>query len=221
MYYAINMKGNSKTAIPTTTSSKATCPDTCPLKEKGCYAKYSFLGKYWKDLSEGNVKNSLSFDELLDKIKAMPEGQAWRHNQAGDLPHIEGDIYIDLAFDLVKANKGKRGFTYTHHKPTLYNKSVIDLMNENGFTVNLSANSLEQADKYVAQSSAPVVTVLPIDSEKVVYTPAGHKVVVCPATHSKVTCKECMLCQKADRDYIIGFPAHGAAKKQVEIIARG
>ena len=60
MNYTINMKGNSKTAIPTTTSSKETCPSTCPLKDKGCYAKYSFLGKHWDNVTNGTAKKHVS-----------------------------------------------------------------------------------------------------------------------------------------------------------------
>lgn len=225
MNYTMNIKGNSKTAIPTTTSSKVTCPDTCPLKEKGCYAKYSFLGKHWNNVTEGTAKNVMDFNGLLRTIEALPEGQLWRHNQAGDLPHIDGKIVKSKAYLLAQANKGKKGFTYTHHDIDgdwkHANSRTIKDLNDMGFTVNLSANDLEQADSYVDKDIAPVVTLISMDSEKVSYTPKGRKVVACPAEREKITCKDCKLCSDSKRDYIIGFRAHGIAKKHVSIIARG
>jgi len=50
-------------------------------------------------------------------------------------------------------------------------------------------------------------------------TPAGRKVVVCPATiRDDVSCASCQLCQR-QRDFIIGFPAHGTSKKKASAIA--
>jgi len=227
MFYSINLAGNSKTKIPTTTSSKGTCPDSCPLKKGddgnggGCYASYSFLGNYWSKLSKGEVKNSGDFDWLLNKINDLPKGQLWRMNQAGDLDHIGGAINSAYISDLIKVNKGKKGFTYTHHNIDFAHNAVsIQSANRLGFTINLSANNLEQADYYISQKIAPVVTLLPTDAEKVTYTPKGNKIVACPAENSdKINCGNCGLCYLADRDYIIGFRAHGTGKKIVSKIA--
>jgi len=221
MNYTINMKGNSKTAIPTTTSSKVTYPDTCPLKDKGCYAKYSFLGKHWDNVTNGTAKNVMDFQQLLSTIKALPEGQLWRHNQAGDLPHNNGTISREKLFLLAEASHDKKGFTYTHHKPEGENADVIATVNKLGFTINLSANDLDQADEYIDKAIAPVVTLIAHDADKVSHTPKGRKVVACPAEREKITCKDCKLCADSKRDYIIGFRAHGTAKKHVSIIAKG
>tara|TARA_R110000823_G_scaffold261418_2_gene382136 strand:- start:1919 stop:2668 length:750 start_codon:yes stop_codon:yes gene_type:complete len=218
--FAISLKGNSKTNCPTTTSEKDTCPDTCPLKESGCYAKYSFLGAYWKKLSNGEVENSFDFKGLLHAIKGLPKGQIWRHNQAGDLVHNSGIIDLKSLTSIVKANKGKRGFTYTHHLATPENAITVDLSNENGFTINWSSNNLEEADELYTREIGPVVTLLPVGADKVTMTPQGNKVVKCPANKAKnITCATCQLCAIPDRDYIIGFEAHGTAKKKVSLIA--
>ena len=218
--FAISLKGNSKTNCPTTTSAKDTCPDTCPLKESGCYAKYSFLGNYWKKLSNGEVKNSFDFKGLLHSIKGLPKGQIWRHNQAGDLTHNNGIIDVESLKALVKANKNKKGFTYTHHDYNSENALAVDLANDNGFTINWSSNNLEEADNIYSQEIGPVVTLLPVGADKVTMTPQGNKVVKCPADKAKnITCATCQLCAIPDRDYIIGFEAHGTAKKKVSLIA--
>ena len=206
--------------MPVTTSAKSTCPSTCPLKESGCYAKYSFLGNAWKKLSNGETKSAMNLDGLLFAIKRLPKGQLWRHNQAGDLPHNNDLIDLDALKGLVRANKGKKGFTYTHHKPTTeHNLQALKMANKEGFTVNLSADNLESSDNYKALG-VPVVVILPLGADKVSYTPKGNKVVKCPANKDKgITCATCQLCAISDRDYIIGFEAHGTAKKRVEKIA--
>lgn len=218
MKYSFNAKGNRKTALPTTTSPKQSCPDSCALKEKGCYAKYSFLGKHWSDLSEG--KKGFSFSDMLEKIKALPAGQVWRHNQAGDISSEQGNIDLAELRALVDANKGKKGFTYTHNILNSHNVRAIKSANLAGFTINASTETGKAADKAFSMG-LPVVTILPSNAPKVTKTPAGRKVVTCPADLKNVTCKTCKLCQRSNRDFIIGFRAHGSAKKSVEIIAKG
>lgn len=55
--------------------------------------------------------------ETTAQFKALPGGQLWRHNVAGDLPHDPetGIISGEFMEKLVKSNKGRNGFTYTHH----------------------------------------------------------------------------------------------------------
>ena len=55
--------------------------------------------------------------------------------------------------ELIKANAGKRGFSYTH-KAALgtgtmraINRQLVKEANANGFTVNLSANHAGEVDK--------------------------------------------------------------------------
>ena len=123
---------------------------------------------------------------------------------------------------LIRANRGKGGFTYTHHNPfDADNAAIIAESNRDGFTINLSSNKVTEADALAALGIAPVVTILPTGSTKVTYTPKGRKVVRCPAeTSEKVTCQTCRLCQKTDRP-IIGFTPHGSGKKVTEKVANG
>lgn len=215
------ISGNAKTGpMPVSTTSRATCPDACAFKVKGCYASYGPAGLHWRKVTNG--ERGSSWDAFCKEVATLPRGILWRHNQAGDLP---GDgVTIDGAAlnQLVNANRGKKGFTYTHYVPDSGNAAEIAAANKQGFTVNLSGNNVAHADQLASLAIGPVVTVLPRDAENVSYTPAGRKVVACPAEKSdKVSCYTCGLCQDAKRDYIIGFRAHGTAAKTVEIIARG
>lgn len=220
-FHLTPISGNVKTGpIPVSTSHKDTCPDACPLKAKGCYASGGPSNIHWKAVSTG--KRGTDWNTFVDKIKALPGNQLWRHNQAGDLPG-DGNMIDHVAMaKLVRANKGKRGFTYTHYTPDHYNSGIIGAANQNGFTINLSGNNLRHADELKALNIGPVVTLLPIGAPNVQLSPAGNKVVACPAEKSdKVNCANCGLCQIADRSYIIGFRAHGVSKKTVNLIAKG
>lgn len=218
-YHLTLRSSNSKTGpIPVSTTSSDTCPDACPLKNKGCYAAQGHLAIHWRKVSDG--KRGEFLNAFLAQIKSLPAGTFWRHNQAGDLPG-NGDSIDQIALNrLVDANKGKRGFTYTHKPPTGSNRVAIKSANRAGFTVNLSANSIHHADELVSKRIAPVVTILPSNTrERSIKTPAGNTVVVCPATRvDGMTCDKCRLCAKADRPFIIGFPAHGSKSAQIDSI---
>ena len=145
-YHLTLKSSNRKTGnIPVTTSSRDTCPDACPMKANGCYAEGGHLRLHWDSVTNG--KRGMTFKEFRDKICELPKGQLWRHDQAGDLPG-KGDVIDprDMT-DLIMANTGKRGFTYTHKPPQVgRNLELIESANIMGFTVNLSANSREHSD---------------------------------------------------------------------------
>lgn len=217
---------NAKTGpIPVTTTSAETCPDACPLKKNGCYADGGPLGLFWRKVTER--KAGMAWGEALDQIRALPNGQLWRHNQSGDLPGQGDAIDLEALGQLVAANRGKRGFTYTH-KPVGSegvadsNATGVAFANQQGFTVNLSANTLSEADSLADLAIAPVVVVLPADQTRATVTPAGRKVAICPAAISdNMDCARCGLCAVRDRKAIIGFPAHGASKRKAEAVALG
>lgn len=206
---------NSKTGpIPTTMSSRSTCPPTCPLKGTGCYADNFPLTLHWNKLDNAG----LSLEELAANIRKIPKHSLWRHNVAGDLvPDIFDPTLIckDSLQTLVKANTGRRGFTYTHYPLTAPNVSTLVTANRDGFTINVSTETFEDAD-YAVSQGLPTVVVVEHDHPKVSKTPAGHKVVVCPAqVRDDVTCATCGLCYLTWRSFIIAFRAHGGQRKMV------
>lgn len=219
-YSFTRISQNVKTGpIPVTMSHKETCPNACPLKSSGCYAESGNVNIHWQNISTG--KHGIEWGELIDNIRALPKGQLFRHNVAGDLPHNEQLINWSMVYSLMQSNQGKQGFTYTHHKVTgtdiiaSENRDTIQRLNAGGFTVNLSANSPEHADELYNLGIAPVVTLIDIDAPKISHTPAGRAIVVCPAvTTDGVTCATCGLCAKRDRRSIVGFPVHGTSKKK-------
>jgi hypothetical protein len=118
---------------------------------------------------------------------------------------------------LVVANTGKRGYTYTHHILNNHNVPILKRCNAQGFTVNISTESLSAADDAIALG-LPACTVVANNQPVPSHTPAGHKVVVCPAQERDTNCAECKLCSQANRTCVVAFKAHGNAAKTVNAI---
>lgn len=215
------VSGNIKTGpITTTRTERSSCPTTCPFYNAGCYATLGRERLQWDRLNR--AETGVNWDEFVTQIRhIVPSGMLWRHNTAGDLPHNDGNIdYLQLR-KLIMANKGKKGFTYSHH--VLNDHNVVALQNANGmgFTVNASCESVDDADYVMSEHQIPAVAVVHSEeSRRFFTTSSGRKVVTCPAAihKGKVSCATCGLCQKADRDFVIAFPAHGVAKNKVNAI---
>jgi len=204
--------------IPVSTSSFNNCPDNCGLKNNGCYAGSGPLALHWRKVTEG--ERGSQWPEFLNLIKGLPDNQIWRHNQAGDVSGNGKSINGAKLEELTQATKGKRGFTYTHYLPSIGdNAKHIKNANNNGFTINLSAESFEQADEFKALNIGPVVTIMPEGMPKTFKTKAGNVLVTCPATYrDDISCATCALCQKSDRSTIVGFPVHGTSKKKANAV---
>lgn len=205
--------------MPVTTSSEDTCPPECPLYRNGCYAKAGFHTRmHWDKVTSG--ERGLDHGGFMAKISRLKPNTLWRHNVAGDLQGENGHIDGPKLWDLVQANTGKRGFTYTHYSPTKgENKGFIEGANRAGFTVNMSCNSPQEAIATLGTIAAPLVTIVPSD-----YWAEGNTVgpiIRCPAEYKEaVNCKSCQLCQRAERKTIVGFTVHGTkAKQAAEVIA--
>lgn len=137
---------------------------------------------------------------------------------------------------IAQANKGRRGYTYTHYPwmdatcpDEQWNRMLIQYSNTLGFTINASCETAEQADLAVSLG-IPAVLVVPEDAPNTWHTPAGNLVKTCPAVlHDHITCQSCDgLCQKQELTgpggvkrprHIIAFPLHGSGKgKAAKII---
>ena len=214
---------NEKTGpMPVSTSSADTCPDVCPLKGNiGCYANAGPLRFHWRKVTDGS--RGMEWSQFLGAIQSLPRKQIWRHNQAGDLPGEGNNIDGKMLKELVAANKkaSLHGFTYTHKPMTRANAAAVKHANDNGFVINLSANTLQEADALAKKNVGPVVVIVPEDAPEILKTPEGRRVIVCPAqTRDRVNCANCRMCCDSERTLIIGFRAHGCGKKTVAAIIK-
>jgi hypothetical protein len=209
------VSSNSKTGpIPVSTTGAQSCPPDCGQKDD-CYADRSFLGMHWRAVTAGTRGDP--WPVFCARIEQLDDGQLWRHNQAGDMPQDDTGTTVDPVRlgQLVAANRRKRGFTYSHWKDDA-SIAWFALANAWGFTINLSADTIAEADRLYGRGS-PVVVVVASTTIENFTTPAGHRVVVCPATQrDNVSCATCQLCQR-QRDTIVAFPAHGSGARRIDI----
>ena len=70
---------------------------------------------HWRKLDKAAMERApVMWRAFLFNVAALPDDELWRHDQAGDLPGFGNKIHARFMRELIKANKGKRGFTYTH-----------------------------------------------------------------------------------------------------------
>lgn len=209
-FLLVNRTENRKTGpIPVVYSSRDSCPPSCPLRGAGCYAENYPTRGAWD-------RTNASLETLVAWIQDLPAGTLWRYGVAGDLPG-NGESIDTIALRLIMAaNQGRHGFAYSHKRPAVaHNRAAIAAANRAGFTINLSADSLAEADELADHKCGPVVVVLPRDTRQNTVTPAGRKVVICPAITRGITCADCRFCAKSARSYIVGFPAHGSLASKI------
>jgi hypothetical protein len=215
-FHLTPVSANVKTGpIPVSTTSSNSCPVSCPLKNAGCYAGIGNLAYHWKAVSHKGRGGD--WQEFLDKVKRLPAGQLWRHNQAGDLPGDGVTLDAKAVQQLAVANGKSAGFTYTHYPMSVRkNRDVVRAANKTRFTVNASFENAADAVRCLTRYKIPAVTIVAHDAPKVQRV-KGTRVVMCPAYYQEsLTCARCQLCHRADRNYVIAFPAHGTAWRKVE-----
>jgi hypothetical protein len=212
---------NTKTGhMPVSTSDMSTCPERCAFLNV-CYANFGHTIYHWRTVPQRGT----FWAAFVAKVAAFPKGQLWRHNEAGDLPARKGRIDAVKLRALVKANRGRRGFTYTHHELTEANIAAIRYANDNGFTINVSCETVGQVD-YVRALGLPAVLATPKGEPVPTQTPNGNSLRICPAVTSaeaikagrdvlKIQCTNCGICYRHDRVSTIVFPAHGPGAKRV------
>jgi len=190
--------------IPACIVTPTTCPPSCGFYGQGCYAEFGPMIRHWRRAAE----EGLEWPAFLAKVRALPAGRLWRYAIAGDLPGVGEELDGQRLAELIGASFGKRGFAFTHKRPGPFVSAVLAAAAPSGFVVNLSADSLEQADE-LAAGGLPVAVVVPSDHPQRSRTPEGRHVVVCPAQTHDLDCARCGLCAVAGRKAVVGFRAHG------------
>lgn len=215
-YHVILQSSNRKTGpIPVTYSQRETCPPSCPHYRADCYAEDFYTRMAWDKVPQRGG----DLAALCETVAALPDRQLWRHNVAGDLPGVGESVDPVALGQIVLANLGRRGFTYTHKKShdAIYWAGHATAW---GFTVNLSADDAGEADT-LAETGLPVTCIVPTDTPEKTYTPEGRVIIVCPAqTREDVSCATCQLCARANRGVIVGFRAHGTRARVADAKAR-
>lgn len=209
---------NTKTGrMVISSTARPSCPSTCPLAGDGCYGDNFRTKQWWDKITDGRA--GVPPDQFIRQVAALPDHERFRHNITGDLWHLLGVIDRALVLKLAKAAKHlKAAWCFTHHLPTPANLETIRASNSEGFTINLSTESRYTAAELHKQG-LPVVCVVPEDAPQA-FTYEGVKFRQCPATleDSVIQCRNCgngtPLCARADRSFVVTFPAHGTRKRK-------
>lgn len=207
----------------TYTSIEASCPDSCELKSKGCYAQLSFVGMQVKRLDAQAVGASAlqvaraEAKAIDDSYKAgpVPQGRDLRIHVSGDSRTLAGTKLINNAVGRWRKRGGGAAWSYTHawkHVPrkTWDNVSIL-----------ASVDSVKDVPLAREQGYAPAIVVPEHPSERA-YTLEGSDVkwIPCPAQTRDVGCSDCRLCFNANRLFEnnmgIAFAAHGVKKSEIK-----
>ena len=212
-------------------SSRATCPEKCPLKSGGCYAEGYYTRKLWDRCDNPeDPRYVANYDQLrlalleatIQHIKGSPNA-LFRHNVAGDVA-IEGTSVIDIKRVNALADAVKYvntlfpdsliGYTYTHCEISEYAAGIIHEAASNGFLINASCETVSEVMQAKALGINTVITSVNPEETKKALKASGIVSVQCPAqTHAGRTCEECRLCAR-DRKTTVIFSIHGGTAKR-------
>lgn len=204
-------------------SIEASCPNSCSLKEKGCYAQLSFVGMQVRRLdtqAEGHSALQVARAEAkaIDESYRggdVPKGRDLRIHVAGDSRTLAGTKLINHAVGRWKKRGGGSAWSYTHAWKN------IPRSEWNNVSILASVASVDEVAEARQQGYAPAIVVPEHPSDKA-YLLEGSDVkwIPCPAQTRDVGCSDCRLCFNANRLFSanmgIAFAAHGVKRNEVK-----
>jgi len=223
-YHLTRKSDNRKTGpIPVWSTGRTTCPNSCPLRDN-CYGDGWPLNQHFEHVTNGSTGINLP---LLLKGLVSLDADRCRGLDVGDLPgdriNLDRSACVAIAKSLVHVN---HAWCFSHYPLNRHNVAVLRELIGHGLIVNASCHNLPSADA-IADLDLPIACTVPRGGlPRGTRTPAGRRCVQCPASLSEyITCATCggnhgPLCARADRDYVIMFPAHGKTAKHVESLWR-
>jgi hypothetical protein len=184
-----------------------TCPSTCPLLEKGCYAKGGNTAIHMRG-RWSNHDGQVFFDTVTDKNK-VKSGAFVRITVSGDIM-LNDELDTEFLQNIIHAaivRPDVTFYTYTHYKGT----DLLRWLKIMPFNLNINI-SCDTTDDIVwaKQHNLPYVIVKDLGQNRV------GEVVQCPNQTKGLTCDACKLCFKKDRKLQIAFKPHGMAAKSVK-----
>lgn len=178
------------------------CPDSCELKNGGCYAWGLF---YLKVLSSKIDKQKIAIKSLADALSDRnPISKIVRHRVAGD---TVGDVDGTLEECHVIEQSGLTNIGYTHNWRAEESQPLKKYFRAscNSLDDVREASAMGWSTTLVAAGNVPKSTYL--DDKKAVICPARHGV----EGKKDITCNDCTMCKVSDKtkDLVIMFKVHG------------
>ena len=192
---------------------KQTCPDTCALKDNGCYASMGNVGLQVMRL-ERLADRFKAYDIVRKEAREIVAYAKQNHNPKPLRLHVSGDARTNKSAKLL-ATAAKswqnKVYSYTHAWKDVKRSSWGNV------SVLASVESTSDAKLALKRGYAPAIIVASHASSKA-YVKDGIKIIPCPQQTKDVTCDRCKLCMNdkmlRNQGAAIGFAVHGATKKR-------
>ncbi len=185
---------------------KMTCPSDCPAF-KACYGKAGFCNIQFENA--GKEKEKSDTVQLVKWIASLAQGFKFRMHVTGDFltDDVMDKTYIRGFMRAMFKRPDLKCWGYTHawnrFKKNIFKKIA-------SININASCDSISDI-KAAKKKGFDTVIVMPVDAKSGVYD--GERIVICPAqTAQNMNCEKCMICFRKNRDFSIGFRAHGPLK---------
>lgn len=198
-----------------TYASQTSCPKSCPLFRKGCYAELGPIGIHTNRL---NKEKTTAFAVAQQEARAIGGLSGKNHLRL----HVVGDSTTKKGTKLL-ANAAKRYTAKAHKNVWTYTHAWRQMERENWGKISVlaSCENLDDAIKAMKRGYAAAVIVPKFQSEKA-YSVGKYKVIPCPNQTKHITCDKCKLCMNDKRlkanKLIIGFEPHGVLQNKVTSI---
>lgn len=190
-----------------------TCPESCKLKNNGCYAKTSFAGIHNKRLENAH-SGMYAYDIVRKEAREIIKNAHKSKGQALRL-HVSGDARTNGSAKLLaNAAKHWNGMVYS------YTHAWRDVSRKSWGKISILA-SCETIDDVKRAHKKGYAASLIVESHKdsKAYDIDGVKVIPCPSQTKDVTCEQCRLCMRDEvlhkQKAVIAFAAHGSGKKRM------
>jgi hypothetical protein len=195
---------------------RPTCPSSCALRERGCYAQDGkvelTVRRLETEAAGGKVDPDVAEVEAIDAATPHPN-RPLRLHVSGDVTTIDRARALGAAIARWLRRGGPVAWTYTHAWKAIPRKAFSPI------SVLASVDRVEDLPLARKRGYAPAI-VVPEHWGKRAFEKNGIKWIPCPAqTLETVTCTSCKLCFDADalfaRKVGIAFEAHGSRRHSI------
>lgn len=218
------LSGSSGRVDATYVSIKKSCPSSCELKDKGCYAQNSYVGMIVNRLdrkAKGQTPLGIARAEAktIDQAyggRKIPNNTFLRLHVSGDSRTVKGTRLLSKAVSRWRKRGGVKAYSYTHAWAHVPKKEWGDI------SILASVSNLRDAEQSLKMGYAPAL-VVPTHADTKAYKLDGSDItwIPCPAqTKTDVGCSDCKLCMRDDylhdSKHGITFAVHGIAKEKLK-----
>lgn len=194
--------------------SQASCPDSCPFINAGCYGELGFVGMIAARLNRSKIATPLKIARLeaaaIDRLSGVRD---LRLHVVGDSPTVRGTKLLAEAASRYTRECGRSVWTYTHAWRTVPRSAWGSV------SVLASCETTDDVWRARVRGYATALVVAEFHQDAA-YVHEGIRVIPCPAQTRHVTCETCRLCMDDKRlhenNLTIAFAAHGSRSDDIK-----